>query len=72
MQKILFILALSATVIFQAQSQDFFRAPDFSQIERNVKAEASSYYYPNLMRKYQSGTTQMTPEEGRHLYFGYV
>ncbi|MDD2938358.1 MAG: DUF4919 domain-containing protein [Proteiniphilum sp.] len=72
MQKILFILALSATVIFQAQSQDFFRAPDFAQIERNVKAEASSYYYPNLMRKYQSGTTQMTPEEGRHLYFGYV
>lgn len=72
MKKILFILALSATVIFQAQSQDFFRAPDFSQIERNVKTEASSYYYPNLMRKYQSGTTQMTPEEGRHLYFGYV
>ena len=72
MQKILFILALSATVIFQAQSQDFFRAPDFSQIEQNVKEQASSYYYPSLMNKYQSGTTQMTPEEGRHLYFGYV
>lgn len=72
MQKILFILALSASIIFQAKSQDFFKAPDFAQIERNVKEQASSYYYPNLMSKYQTGAAQMTPEEGRHLYFGYV
>jgi hypothetical protein len=58
--------------MFQAQSQDFFKAPDFAQIERNVREQVSSYYYPNLMKKYQSGATNMTPEEGRHLYFGYV
>lgn len=72
MQKILLILIFSTSIILQANAQDLFKAPDFGQIERNVKEKASSYYYPNLMNKYQSGTIQMTPEEGRHLYFGYV
>ncbi len=72
MQKILFILIFTTSVILQTNAQDLFKAPDFAQIERNVKEQASSYYYPNLMNKYQSGTIQMTPEEGRHLYFGYV
>lgn len=72
MQKLLFILVFSTSILLQTNAQDLFKAPDFGQIERNVKEQASSYYYPNLMNKYQSGTTQMTPEEGRHLYFGYV
>lgn len=72
MQKLLLIVAFTAFIIFPAKSQDFFEAPDFTQIERNVKEQASTYYYPNLMKKYQNGVTNMTPEEGRHLYFGYV
>lgn len=72
MHKLLLVLTFTASVIFEAQSQDYFEAPDFAYIERNVKEPASSYYYPNLMKKYQSATTKMTPEEGRHLYFGYV
>jgi len=73
MQKLLFLITLIASVALSAAAQDeFFRAPDLAQIERNVKSESSSYYYPNLMKKYQSGTVNMTPEEGRHLYFGYV
>lgn len=71
MQKILFILAFSTSIILQTNAQDIFKAPDFAQIERNTKESVSSYYYPNLIKKYQDGT-QMTPEEGRHLYFGYV
>jgi hypothetical protein len=72
MQKKIFILGLLLFVILQVKSQDFFSAPDFSQIARNVKTASSSYYYPNLMRMYLTGTTQMTQEEGRHLYFGYI
>ncbi|HBB00214.1 MAG: hypothetical protein A2W86_13035 [Bacteroidetes bacterium GWD2_45_23] len=71
MQKILFILAFSTSIILQTNAQDIFKAPDFAQIERNTKESVSSYYYPNLIKKYQDGT-QMTPEEGRHLYFGYI
>jgi hypothetical protein len=59
--------------MISAQAQEeFFDAPDFKQIERNTKEPASSFYYPNLMKKYMEGDTKLTLNEGRHLYFGYV
>lgn len=73
MKKLTVILAFFAFIFISAQSQDvFFKAPDFEQIKRNVKESSSSYYYPNLLQRYLSGDTKITPEEGRHLYFGYV
>jgi len=73
MKKLTVILVFFAFIFISAQSQDvFFKAPDFEQIERNVKESSSSYYYPNLLQRYLSGDTKITPEEGRHLYFGYV
>ncbi|WP_294078799.1 DUF4919 domain-containing protein [Proteiniphilum sp. UBA5384] len=73
MYKLLFIFAFISTVAFSAHAQDeFFSAPDFAQIERNIKEPASSYYYPKLMEKYMSGDETMTLEEGRHLYFGFI
>jgi hypothetical protein len=74
MKKFTFILTLFATIVLTAFSQEgqFFKAPDFDQIRRDVKEPASSYYYPKLMEKYLNGEAVMTPEEGRHLYFGYV
>jgi hypothetical protein len=73
MQKLLSIFTLIATITLTAQAQEeFFSAPDYAQIERNVKEPASSYYYPNLMKKYMAGDEKMTFEEGRHLYFGFI
>jgi hypothetical protein len=72
MKKSAFILVLFACVFISAHSQEFFIAPDFGQIERNIKEPASSYYYPNLMERYLASDDHMTSEEGRHLYFGYV
>ena len=73
MQKLLFIITLVASAVFTLQAQEeFFSAPDFTQIERNVKEPASSYYYPKLMEKYMAGDEKMTLEEGRHLYFGFI
>lgn len=73
MQKLLFILTLIASVVISAHAQDeFFSAPDYAQIERNVKEPTSSYYYPKLMEKYMAGDEKMTLEEGRHLYFGFI
>ncbi|MDR2816177.1 MAG: DUF4919 domain-containing protein [Proteiniphilum sp.] len=73
MQKLLFIFTLIASVALSAHAQDeFFSAPDFAQIERNVKEPASTYYYPKLMKKYMAGDEKMTLEEGRHLYFGFI
>jgi hypothetical protein len=73
MQKLLSIFTLIATITLTAHAQEeFFSAPDYEQIERNVKEPASSYYYPNLMKKYMAGDEKMTLEEGRYLYFGFV
>lgn len=73
MRKVIFTFALIISVACMTQAQDvFFTAPDFAQIERNVKEPASSYYYPNLMEKYMAGDEKMTLEEGRHLYFGFI
>ena len=74
MKKITFILILFTSLFLSAFSQDdlFFKAPDFDQIRRDVKEPSSSFYYPNLLEKYLNSDANMTPEEGRHLYFGYV
>jgi hypothetical protein len=55
-----------------AQDEEFFEAPDYRLIERTVSEPTSSYYYPRLLEKYLNSDATMTPEEGRHLYFGYV
>ncbi|MBZ4651266.1 MAG: putative secreted protein [Proteiniphilum sp.] len=74
MQKITLLITLFLVTLMQgyAQDEEFFEAPDYRQIERNVKEPASSYYYPKLMDKYLNSDAAMTPEEGRHLYFGFV
>lgn len=73
MQKLLFSFILIACVAFSAYAQEeFFSAPDYAQIERNIKEPTSSYYYPKLMERYMAGDEKMTLEEGRHLYFGFI
>ena len=73
MKKSIIILSILSFIFFSVHAQvEFFDAPDYRQIERNTKEASSSYYYPNLMKKYMDGDTRITREEGRHLYFGYV
>jgi len=74
MQKMTLLVTLFLLTILQgyAQDEEFFQAPDYRQIERNVREPASSYHYPKLLEKYLNSDAAMTAEEGRHLYFGYV
>lgn len=73
MNKIVILIAIFSCIFLSTQAQDeFFNAPDYKQIELNTKELSSSYYYPNLMKRYLEGDLKITPEEGRHLYFGYV
>ncbi|NLY23683.1 MAG: DUF4919 domain-containing protein [Bacteroidales bacterium] len=74
MKKFTILLTLFTSLFLSAFSQEdaFFKAPDFDQIRRDVKEPASSFYYPNLLEKYLNSDANMTPEEGRHLYFGYI
>lgn len=73
MNKIVILIAIFSCIFLSTQAQDeFFNAPDYKQIELNTKEPSSLYYYPNLMKRYLDGDTKITPEEGRHIYFGYV
>lgn len=72
-QKKLLAFTFLSVIIFSAHAQEeFFKAPDFAQIRRDVTSSSSSYYYPTLLEKYLISNATMTPQEGRHLYFGYV
>ncbi len=74
MQKITLLTVMLFVTLMQGYTQDeeFFAAPDYRQIERHISDPSSSYHYPKLMEKYLQSEATMSPEEGRHLYFGYV
>ena len=66
-------MALFAVALVTVNAQDdFFEAPDFKMIERNVKESSSSYFYPRLLQKYLEVEQELTLEESRHVYFGYI
>lgn len=46
--------------------------PDMEQIKKEVLDPSSSYYYPKLVKLFESKDTSMTLDQFRHLYLGYV
>lgn len=73
MKRICLFLIIFTALAFNINAQDeFFNAPNYSQIESNVKSQSSSFYYPNLLKKYFDANSSMSLEEARHLYYGYV
>jgi hypothetical protein len=73
MKRFSLLVVIFIALVLNSNAQDeFFNAPNYSQIEANVKEQTSSYYYPNLLKKYLDASSNMTLEEGRHLYFGYI
>ena len=73
MKKISLLIVIFIALALNVNAQEeFFNAPNYSQIEGNVKDQNSSYYYPTLLKKYLDANSEMTLEEARHLYYGYV
>lgn len=46
--------------------------PDYENIKITISDSSSSYYYPLLLEKYKNSPKQMTLEEKRHLYYGFI
>ncbi len=46
--------------------------PDMEKIKKDVNDPSSKYYYPKLMKLFESNDTSMTLDQFRHLYLGYV
>jgi hypothetical protein len=73
MKKISLLIVIFIALALNVNAQEeFFNAPNYTQIEGNVNDQNSSYYYPTLLKKYLDANSEMTLEEARHLYYGYV
>lgn len=46
--------------------------PDLEKIRQATLDPTSEYYFPKLIKIYQSSDTLMTPEQFRYLYLGYM
>ena len=68
------VMALSATLSAQRNDTKKLKheKPDMEKIKREVNDPASQYYYPKLMKMFNSNDTSMTLDQFRHLYLGYV
>lgn len=71
LQKIIILTVLLASTHFFAQ-ENSFSIPDYKSIEKEIKDKKSAFFYPNLMERLTKNDTLLTPDEFRHLYFGYV
>lgn len=70
-RKILILTILLASTHFFAQENNF-STPDYKSIEKEIKDKKSVFFYPNLMERLTKNDTLLTPDEFRHLYFGYA
>jgi hypothetical protein len=71
MKKIFLLVLIFASIISFSQDQEFNK-PNYDVIKKEIKDVNSVYYYPKLKKKYDSGDFTMSPEEKRHLYYGFV
>lgn len=73
---LLILLAIVWGALFglsaRAQNSRDIELPDFARIEKEVNNPQSRFYYPDLVRKYNSTDTAMTHEEFRYYYLGYI
>ena len=46
--------------------------PDMDSIKATVSDPKSPYYYPKLMKLFETRDTSMTHDQFRHLYLGYI
>lgn len=68
------VMILSAPTILSAQNKRKITVakPDLEEIRTSTLNPQSPYYFPKLMKKYESNDTTMTNEEYRHFYLGYM
>ena len=66
------IMALMLGLSCLAQGKIKTRKVDFKHIKEVIENPNNIYYYPKLMRQFQSDDTTMTLEAYRNLYYGYT
>jgi hypothetical protein len=69
-RQILFIFLLFSAFSFSQELN--FEAPNYKKIQKNIEDKNSEFYYPNLLKKLKENDSLITPEQYRHLYYGYT
>ena len=64
--------SISSTAIAQNKRKITVEKPDLEEIRISTLTPSSPYYFPKLMKKYESNDTTMTNDEYRHFYLGYM
>ena len=67
---IITLLIVSSVTLFAQYDEPV--APNYPQIEKNIKNNASNFNYADLLARYELGDSTMTIDEQRHLYYGFV
>lgn len=72
-QKVSFLLVNFFILSFTLSAQENNdRGVNYPKIEENIKIADSSFYYPDLWTAFLAGDSNMSLQEKRHLYYGYV
>jgi len=45
---------------------------DYASISTEIQDASSTLYYPKLIAKYEAGSSELSIEEKRHIYYGYT
>lgn len=70
---ILLLSIIIAIIALPAYAQKFTaKKPDFDSIKIETQNPNSKYYFPKLMKLYESNDTVMNIEQYRYLYYGYT
>ena len=75
MRKFIFtiIAALIFVIAVPGVAQKYEVKPvDFNEIKEATQDTKSKFFFPRLMKEFESNDTSMTAEEYRYLYYGYV
>ena len=69
---IIAIVTLTLTFPALAQSKFQVHKVDFDHVKQVIENPKSIYYFPKLIKSYQSNDTSMSIEAYRNLYYGYT
>ena len=69
---IIAIVTLTLTLPALAQSKFQVHKVDFDHVKQVIENPKSIYYFPKLIKSYQSTDTSMSIEAYRNLYYGYT
>lgn len=57
--------------VFALKGKDKKQAPDYDEIQKQVKDSTSQFYYPKIFQRYLQNDTTLTLKDYHYLYYGF-